>query len=391
MTGALRAVLCHDGGHEQSVERTSRDIDRQVLVVGDDFAGVMAAGFLNHAGLDPVLAPSASEPAAPPVAVIWQPGLTLLERLGLRRPVVDRGRKLATLHCPAARQSWRADRDGRPALVAIDRSTLRELLASHVVARVRTAAGAVTAVESTTTGIEATFESGVTEPFDAAVTADRSCLGTDGPRLGDSLHTWAFAWPDERAQPDGPTEAWAASDAAFTVPTTDSTYVHLVTAAEMPSRAVVSPEGIANRFGHLFPNTDPLDGLDCDGFAYRRVPTVVPFSLARGHIARIGTAARVALPGGHLGPAIDIEAAWILADALMYGPTTVGDALAEYERRYRQRAARLWTDRPEPDAAEPETALSPLLRQLWRARRLVFSHICDGPQPPLARDVPESL
>jgi len=391
MTGALRAVLCHDGGHEQSVESTSRAIDRQVLVVGDDFAGVMAAGFLDHAGLDPVLAPSASESAAPPVAVMWQPGLTLLERLGLRRPVVDRGRKLATLACPVAKHSWRADQDGRPALVAIDRSMLRELLASHVLARVRTAAGAVTAVESTPTGVEATFESGVTEPFDAAVTADRSCLGTDGPRPGDSLHTWAFAWPDERAQPDGPTEAWATSDAAFTVPTTDSTYVQLVTAAEMPARAVVSPDGIADRFGPLFPNTAPLDGLDRDGFAYRRVPTVAPLSLARGHVARIGTAARVALPGGHLGPAIDIEAAWILADALMYGPTTVGDALAEYERRYRQRAARLWAYPPESDATEPETTLSPSLHQLWRARRLVFSHIWDSPQPPLARDVPESL
>ena len=391
MTAALRAVLCHDGGREHSTERTSRDIDRQVLVAGDTLAGVVTAGFLDHAGLDPVLAPSASESAGPAVAVIWQPGLRLLERLGLRRPVVGRGRQLATLARPTAERSWHADHDGRPALVAIDCSALRELLAGHVLERVRTASGAVTAVESTPAGVEATFESGVTEPFDAAVAADRSCLGTDSHRPGDGLHTWAFAWPDEGAPPDSPTGAWAASDAAFTVTATDGTYVQLVTAAEMPSGAAVSPDGIADRFGHLFPDTDPFGGLDREGFTYRRVPTVAPISLARGHVARIGTAARVVLPGGHIGPAIDIETAWILADALTYGPSAVEDALAEYEHRYRQRTARLWAHRPGSDAIEPETVLSPSLRHLWRARRLVFSHIWDGPRPPLARDVPESL
>ena len=35
MAAALHAILCHDGGWVESDERTGRDTDRQVLVIGD--------------------------------------------------------------------------------------------------------------------------------------------------------------------------------------------------------------------------------------------------------------------------------------------------------------------------------------------------------------------
>jgi len=392
MAAALHAILCHDGGWVQSDERTGHDTDRQVLVIGDSLGAVVTAGFLDHAGLDPVLAPPASESADSPVTVIWQPGLALLERLGLCRPVVRTGRTLSTLDCPTKGQSWRADSRERPALVAIDQSTLQRLLDRHVLDQVKTTSRAVTAVESNSNGVRAIFGSEVTEPFDAAVTAERSCLTTDGTGAGQKIHTWTFEWPDERPAPDSPTEVWTETDAAFTVPVADSTHVHLVTTAEVPPTAAVSSDDIADQFGHLFRSTtNPLPELDEDGFTYRRVPNLAPLSLSHEYTSRIGTAARSALPGSHLGPTLDIEAAWTLADALAYGPAAVDNALEAYEQRRRRRVTRLWEDVPEQQETDQGTQLSPTLRHLWLARRIVFSHVLNGEQSALAYDVPESL
>lgn len=392
MVAALPDILCHDGGWMQAEERTGHDTDRQVLVIGDSLGAVVAAGFLEHAGLDPILAPSANESTDPPATVIWQPGLALLERLGLCRPVVRRGRILSTLDCLTTGQSWQADDAERPALVAIDRSTLQRLVDTHVLDRVRMTSRAVTAVESTTSGVRATFGSGVTEPFDAAVTAERSCLAADDSDTGQSIHTWTFEWPNDLSQPDGPTEAWTETDAAFTVPVTDTTYVHLVTSTEIPAAAAVSVDDIADRFGHLFSETaNPLLALNGGGFTYRRVPNLAPLSRSHGHTTRIGMAARGALPGCHLGPTLDIESAWTLADSLAYGPAAVDDALDAYQRRRRRRATRLWGHSTEQEGTIPRSQLLSPLQHLLLARRLAFGHVVNGTQSPLVRDIPESL
>ena len=350
------------------------------------------AGFLKHAGLVPVLAPPANESADPPVTVIWQPGLALLERLGLYRPVVGRGRTLSTLDCLTTGQSWSADIEGRPTLVAIDRSTLQRLVDTQVRDQVRTTSCAVTAVESSPSGVRATFDSGVTEPFDAAVTAARSSLAAEDTNAGQNIHMWTFEWPTELSSPDGPTEAWTETAAAFTVPVAGNSHVHLVTTAEIPAAAAVSADDIADRFGHLFSSTaNPLSVRTGDGFEYRRVPNLAPLSRSQGHTAPIGGAARAALPGSHLGPTLDIEAAWTLADALAYGPAAVDDALDAYERRRRRRAARVWGHDLDLWETSQERRLSPALQHLLFARRIAFSHVLNGEQSALVRDVPESL
>ena len=392
MAAALNALLRHDGGWIQSDERAGHDTDRQVLVIGDNLGAVAAAGFLDHAGLEPVLAPPASESAAPPVTVIWEPGLALLERLGLCRPVVRHGDVLSTLDCLTTGQSWCAETDGRPALVAIDRPTLRRLLETHVLDAITTSESPVTATEATSNGVRVTFESGVTEPFDAAVTAERSHLATDDGDAGQNIHSWTFEWPDEGSAPDAPTEVWNGTAAAFTVPVAETTYVHLVETAEIPATAAVAPDDIASRFDHVFRSTgNPLPALDGDGFIYRHVSTLAPLSLSQGHITRIGPAARATLPGSHLGPTLDIEAAWTLADALAYGPLAVDEALDAYEHRRRRRMARLWIHGPADTEPNVATRLSSPLRQLWFARRIAFRHVHTSERSALAHDVPESL
>jgi len=392
MAAALHAILRHDGGRVESDERPGHDTDPQVLVIGDSPGAGVTAGFLEHAGLDPVLAPSSNESADLHVPVVWRPGLALLERLGLCRPVVRRGRTLSTLDCPATGASWRSDADGRPALVAIDRETWQRLLETHVLDQVRTTARGVTGVESTPNGVRATFGSGVTEVFDAAVTAERSCLAVDGASTGQQIHTWTFEWPDERPAPDGPTEVWTETAAAFTVPAAERTQGHVVSTTELPATAAVSADDVADRFGLLFPSTpNPLPALDGNDLTYRRVPTHAPLSRSDAHTTRIGTAARAPLPGSHLGPTMDIEAAWTLADALAYGPPRVEDALDAYERRRHRRAARLWEHGHERAEPGPGRQLSPPLQYLWLARRIAFGHVLHGEQSTLAHDVPESL
>ena len=151
-------------------------------------------------------------------------------------------------------------------------------------------------------------------------------------------------------------------------------------------------DDVADRFGLLFPSTpNPLPALDGNDLTYRRVPTHAPLSRSDAHTTRIGTAARAPLPGSHLGPTMDIEAAWTLADALAYGPPRVEDALDAYERRRHRRAARLWEHGHERAEPGPGRQLSPPLQYLWLARRIAFGHVLHGEQSTLAHDVPESL
>jgi len=392
MAGPLSPADDDEPDHEQSAASSTDagERDRQILVVGDGLAAAATAGFLEQAGLDPVLASATDERGRSNVVVCWLPALALLERLGLRRPVERGGTALTRLECPTTGQSWAADPDARPTLVAIREAALQELLVTHLLGRVRTAERPVTAVETNGGGVRATFEQGIEEPFDAVVTTDRSLLWPrETAARPTALHVWEFAWPAAVSAPDVPTEAWGETGAAFSVPVADGHRGRLVSTAGTEPVAAVSSAGLTDRFGHLFDTDDtPLDALDDGAFEYRRLPRAVPASLAHGRIAFVGPAARTAVPGSCLGPAVGVEDAWVIADALAYGPPAIDDALAAYERRRRRRTADL---RTHADCERVSADLEPPLRQLCAARTLAFSHAIEGRQPELARAVPESL
>jgi 2-polyprenyl-6-methoxyphenol hydroxylase-like FAD-dependent oxidoreductase len=135
----------------------------------------------------------------------------------------------------------------------------------------------------------------------------------------------------------------------------------------------------------------PFTALADGGFEYRRVPRSVPASLCLGRVALIGPGAHTPVPGSCLGASFGIEDAWVVADALAYGPESVDDALSSYERR-RQRRATALCPRPDDTAGtRVQTALSPPLQRLCAARTLAFSHAIDGRLPELARAVPDDL
>ncbi|WP_246985270.1 FAD-dependent oxidoreductase [Halorientalis marina] len=372
---------------------TARPRDRQILVVGDGLAAAATAGFLGQAGFDPVLASASSERTRSPLVTLWEPGLALLERIGLRRPVERLGTPLDRLARPDAAQSWMRNGDARPSLVAVRRSRLRALLDRQLRGRLRTAERPVTDIEPTADGVSATFESGIDEPFDTVVTTDRSLLWTrEATPTARSVHTWAFEWPDGVPSPDAPTEAWDDALAAFTVPVADGTLVRLVAGVETAPATAVSVDELGGLFGPLFAATgDPFARLDQHTLRYRRVPLVVPASMRPGRVALVGPAARTTLPGNPLRAALGVEDAWVLADTLAYGPPDIDDALDAYERRRRRRSTELLPGHGNAAGTRVDAALCPPLRRLCAARTLAFGHVVDGRVPELARSVPDAL
>ena len=363
--------------------------DRQVLIVGDGIGAAAAAGFLDRAGLDPVLASPARGRPLPPVVTLWQSGLTLLERLGLRRPVERYGTTMTRFACRTRGRCWPTGDTDNSALVTVARARLDAILERRLLDRIRTAERPVATLTPTERGVRAVFERGVDELFDAVLTTERRLFPGDEATDARAIHRWTGRWPAAAPAPDVPTEAWDDRRAAFTVPAPDATFVHLVTATETAAVDAVGPADVGDHFGHLFdPPVTPFADRFPD-FQYERLPCVSPASRCAGGVASLGPASRTSIPGDCLGAALAIEDGWVLADELASGAGGVTDRLERYDRRRRRRDAELIAAR---DADAVDSGLqSPPIRRLRATRAAVL-----GPDPPssvhaLASEVPDRL
>ena len=370
--------------------------DRQILIVGDGLAAAAIAGFLQQAGLDPVqTVPEAdSGRAGSSLVTIWQPGLALLERVGLRRPIERVGTRLTRLETVTDEGTVAAESARRSGLVAIRRDALRNLLARQTFSRIRQAASPVRRVRSTENGVQAVFTSGIQEQFDAVLTSSPSAVAGDESRSsGRSVHVWEFEWPAGVPTPSRPVETWLGDRAAFLTPLADGTLVQLVAATGSAGTTGVRLDELQTRFGPAFEAVpDPFSALDGYDLEYRQPARVAPASLSVDGVTLVGEAARAAVPEGCLGAALGIEDAWVAADTLAYGPPALEDARSAYESRRRQRERDLESTLVAPTAEGPMPAeLSPHLRRLYLARRLAFSHVIDGVLPDVAREIPDRL
>ncbi|PHQ45580.1 FAD-dependent monooxygenase [Halorubrum sp. C3] len=357
----------YDGG----ISGTHHDQDREILIADTGLSALVTAGLLGRAGFDPVVAPSPGDRSPPRVTVMWEPGLRVLDQLGLRRSVERHGTPVTELDRTGSEKSWGADASTEISLVAIERDQLRALLTQAVYSRVRETDRVVTALESAASGVRATFDHEGTEAFDVAVTADRSLGGDRTPEPDGRVHTWECHHFETTSKA---TEAWGSSAAAFAIPNGDSTSLRLVTTAETPARAAVSADDITDRFSHLSPPTTALGrALRDSGFEYRRARLAAPTSVSTGRVGLVGPAARTALPGTHLGPSTDIQTAWALATAIADASTTITGALSSYEQRRRSLSVRFWTQLD--DVHAHDLSLSPGLRLLFCARRHAFDHM----------------
>jgi 2-polyprenyl-6-methoxyphenol hydroxylase-like FAD-dependent oxidoreductase len=364
--------------------------EQPILVVGDGLVAGATAAFLEQAGLRPVVASTCYRPQTG-IRMLWEPGLTLLERIGLRRPLERVGTSIERLHCTTADRSWTASDGTSASLVAVERDRLHTLLEKRVYDRLTESEQSVIAVEPTDSGVQVTFEGATTELFDTVVTTTNALLPTQTRPDGQSVHMWHFEWPPNTPQPGIPTEAWDAYTAAFSVPTSDGTWVRLVSMTETSPVSALSPDSLAAQFGQFFA-ADPLSELDRQQLQYCRRTRAMPRSLSSGGVVLAGSEARVAIPGDCVSTTLGIEDAWVLADAMAYGPNDIGSAIAEYERRRRRREQEMTVaiDDERPTTLE-SPLLSPAIDRLYTRRRLAFSHIIDRPQPDVARAVPHDI
>ncbi|WP_151102198.1 NAD(P)/FAD-dependent oxidoreductase [Haloarcula sp. CBA1129] len=367
--------------------------ERQVLVVGDDPTAIATAGFVSQVGLDPVLARPPSERAGPNTLTLWRPGLVLLERLGLRRPVEAIGTRLDRLARPNVNSSWMTDQSDRPALLSIRRAELLTLLDRRVRDRIRTPERPLAGIDRTHNRVDVTFEGGIEESFDTVVTTDSTLAPTVEPRhIAATTHTWAFDWPTETPAPDGPTERWDDNRAAFSVPVADGTSVRLVSVTDS-THAATDINSLKRRFGTLLGwSANSFEALSQHAIRYHQGTRAVPVSVHSGGVVLIGSAARASLPGECLRTTLGIEDAWVLADALAYGPRDRDDALDEYEQRRRRRRWELdQCSTTATPAAQISKTLSPLLSRLYARRALAFRHVTNGCLPDVAESIPASL
>ena len=378
-TGGIERILSDGYSREQPI-----------LVVGDGLVAGATAAFLEQAGFHPVVASTCDRPQTG-IRMLWEPGLTLLERIGLRRPLERVGTSIDRLHCTTADRSWTASDGTSGSLIAVERDRLHTLLAKRVYNRLTESEQSVIAVEPTGSGVRVTFDGTTTELFDTVVTTTNALLPTQTHPDGQSVHTWHFEWPPNTPQPGIPTEAWDTHTAAFSVPTSDGTWVRLVSVTETSPVSALSPDALADQFGQLFA-ADPFAELDRQQLQYCRRTRAMPRSVSSGGVVLAGSEARVAIPGDCLASSLGIEDAWVLADAMAYGPDDIDSAIAEYERRRRRREREITVAIESERPTTPESAPhSPAIDHLYTRRRLAFSHILGRAQPEVARAVPHDI
>ena len=366
---------------------------RSVLVVGDGLTAAATAGFLDQAGLDPVVAPPPSRQRQTGVTVLWRPGLVLLERIGLRRPIERVGEALTCRRCLTTDRSWTtpAAADDQSTLVAVDRERLASLLDSYVLSTVRTTDRAVTGVEPTDAGVRSTFAGGVTESFDAVVTTSRALASSREPTAA-GVGCWRFAWPDEVAEPPAPAELWSDRRSALFMPASGGVDVRLVSTADADAGSALSPVDLDRQFSQTFdPHPAPFAALDTGRLQYRRLPKASPATLSDDGVLIVGAASRAPVPGDCLEATRGIEDAWIVADSLAYGPGEIESAVDDADRRRRQRAREYFAAVATAAEDDHPTDSSPWLRQLRARRRLAFAHTMDRGLPAIAESIPQRL
>jgi len=363
--------------------------DRQIVVVGRNLAGYVTAGFLDHAGLSPVLVEGSNNRLASEVIPIWRSGLELLERIGIRRSVEAIGRSLNVLRSTKPSQTRGETDSSQPWLVAVPTERLVSLLDRQLADRIRVLNWGVESVHHIEQGIQVSFEQGVTETFDALVTTDRTFITQGHPTEQPTpVHVWEFDWPAAVTAPDAPVEAWAEDFAAFTIPTNERVRTILVADRSAVPTMPLALNRLAEQFGGLISALGPaITELDESTIQYRRLPHSVPVNWTADNVALLGPALHASIPGDCLGPALTIEDSWVLADALTYGPSPVENALDAYVDRRHRRLATMEAFRRDADGTRVSGTLSGVTRQVCARRSLAFGHLLDSDVGDLARDI----
>jgi 2-polyprenyl-6-methoxyphenol hydroxylase-like FAD-dependent oxidoreductase len=334
----------------------------QVLVVGAGIGGLSLAGFLERAGLEPVVIDRAETLDRPRGTVELPPGaVRLLGRLGVEGAVRDAGRAVTTWmrrrpDGTVVEQLEAADEFG---LLTVEYARLRRALRDHLRdGTVHTGTG-LRSLDAGRGGVTVEFANGVREQFDAVVGADdvksrtRETLGASEPAFcGTTSIPLTF---DAELEPEGASEVWTPDGAVFRVlPADDRLTGWLTVPATVPGQDWNGPS-----LADLCPEIDWLlpDAVGAVGTGDRWVDDFrVPADrLADGRVALLGDAAHARHRVTGLGPMLALEDAAVLASELVGRDDSPAARLADYAARRQARLSRL--GRPAADGErEPPLA-----------------------------------
>ncbi|WP_276260312.1 FAD-dependent oxidoreductase [Haloglomus litoreum] len=365
----------------------------QVLVVGAGIGGLSLAGFLERAGMEPVVVDRAETLDTARGTVELPPGaVRLLGHLGVEAVVHDAGGVLTTWtrRHPDGTVVTRLDADDEFGLLAVEYTRLRRALRDRLSDDTVHTGTALRALDPGRGGVTVTFANGVREQFDVVVGADgvrsrtRAALGGSEPVFCGTTSLPLTLDTDPGVEFDGASEVWAPDGAVFRVlPVEDRLTGWLTVPATVPGQdwKATSPAELCPEIDWLLPAASRARAGDhcMDDF---RVPAD---RLADGRVALLGDAAHARHRLAGVGPALALEDAAVLASELVGRDDPPAARLVDYAAQRGARLSRL--GRPGDDGgsdsplAGVESALADRHPTIPRTRgaRLAAGF---GPDPP---------
>lgn len=342
------------------------DCEFQVLVVGGGLGGLSVAGFLADIGLEPVVAERDAVVGGGGTPIeLWPAAMSVLERLDVADAVRGCGTTVGTWSIRAGdgTVARRLSVDNASGFVVIRYGRLREIILEALSDDLTRMDTTVRGLTSDAHRVSVTFDTGVTEPFDAVIGADgvgsttRSRFGGADARTRDTT-SYAFRF-DPATALEGAVEQWFATGAVLRVlPVGEAVWGWLT----VPSSASVDR---SSRRGVVTAHLSRTDWSAREWLSENRTPVrrddlqVDANPLPSSRVALLGDAVHSPHRLTGFGPVLALADAAGLATALSDDQTAIRERLVTYADRRRTRLERLedhTTDIRPLDAVEPYAA-----------------------------------
>lgn len=354
----------------------------QVLVVGAGIGGLSLAGFLEQAGLEPVVIDSAESLGTPHGTVELRPGaVRLLDHLGVEGAVREAGQAVTTWtrRRPDGTVVTRLDAVDECGLLAVEYGRLRRCLREHLRSGTVHTGTALASLHRGRGGVTVEFANGVREQFDVVVGADgvqsrtRALLGAKEPAFCGT--TSIAVTLDAELDPGAAGEVWTPDGAVFRVlPVADRLTGWLTVPTTAPGQGWTDarPAELCPDIDWLLPDARlPTDADGGDSWWADDFHAPAD-RFADGQVALLGDAAHARHRLTGVGATLAIEDAAVLTSELVGRDDPPAARLMDYAARRQSRLARLgWssdsggTDLP---LADVESALAERAPEVTRTR-----------------------
>lgn len=321
---------------------------RQIAIIGDSIGARTLAILLDRGGRDALLIRTTDRSHRFPERILPPAGRNVLESMGVGDRITDGSvsiesyRRLRVADGAIAATRYAADEGARVPWIVSERALLDRL--EYELDPAMTVTKQVEDVRHRDDLPVVEFSGDVAEQFDLVVDArGRTSAAADGrkPEAEDQSPIWEGAAAVEVGDvPDGMTDVTAAR-----------TNVQIGPSAEHADRAIVRFQSETESPDHRTVRNAlaDLEGIEAVhreavGTALRRgdpwettQATAVAPRWRRESIAFVGGRTFPSADGAAVGPTLALEDAWVLADELLHGPSTIHRALEYYQRRRRAR------------------------------------------------------